>query len=121
LTTLRDALENHVRNAAPDAVVFGASVPRLPNTLCFAVPGVAAETMVIGLDLAGFAVSSGAACSSGKVARSHVLTAMGVELDLAAGAIRLSLGWATTADEIARFGEIFGRVLAPMRRSRNAA
>lgn len=121
LAALRDDLESHVRNAAPDAVVFGAGAPRLPNTLCFAIPGVAAETLVIGLDLAGFAVSSGAACSSGKVARSHVLSAMGVGPDLAAGAVRLSLGWATTADEIAQFGEAFGRVLAPMRRSRNAA
>ena len=121
LAALRDALEGHVRKAAADAVVFGASAPRLPNTLCFAVPGVAAETLVIGLDLAGFATSSGAACSSGKVARSHVLTAMGAGPDLAAGAVRLSLGWATTANEIARFAEVFGRVLAPMRRSRNAA
>lgn len=121
LAALRDALEGHVVNAAPDAVVFGAGAKRLPNTLCFAVPTVTAETLMIGLDLAGFAASSGSACSSGKVARSHVLTAMGVEPDLAAGAIRLSLGWATTAEEVARFGEVFGRVLAPMRRSRSAA
>lgn len=121
LRGLRDALESHVRNAAPDAVIFGAEVDRLPNTLCFAIPGVAAETLLIGLDLAGFAVSSGAACSSGKVARSHVLTAMGVEPGLAAGAVRLSLGWASTAEETARFGDAFGRILAPMRRGRNAA
>src|SRR5579883_1552931 len=121
LRGLRDALESHVLNAAPDAVVFGAGVDRLPNTLCFAIPGVAAETLLIGLDLAGFAVSSGAACSSGRVARSHVLTAMGVEPGLAAGAVRLSLGWASTAEEAARFGDAFGRILAPMRRDRNAA
>ncbi|HLJ71726.1 MAG TPA: aminotransferase class V-fold PLP-dependent enzyme, partial [Roseiarcus sp.] len=121
LRALRDALEGHVLGAAPDAVVFGAGVDRLPNTLCFAIPGVAAETLLIGLDLAGFAVSSGAACSSGKVARSHVLTAMGVEPALAAGAVRLSLGWASTAEEAARFGEAFGRILAPMRRGRSAA
>jgi cysteine desulfurase len=121
LAALRGALESYVLNAAPDAVVFGAGAERLPNTLCFAVPGVTAETLVIGLDLAGFAASSGAACSSGKVARSHVLTAMGVEPDLAGGGVRLSLGWATTAEEIARFGEAFGRVLTPMRRGRSAA
>ncbi len=121
LAALRDALERHVLEAAPDAVVFGAGAARLPNTLCFAVPGVGAETLVIGLDLAGFAVSSGSACSSGKVARSHVLTAMGVEPGLAAGAVRLSLGWASTEEEVARFGEAFGRILAPMRRGRNAA
>jgi cysteine desulfurase len=117
----RDDLERYVLSAAPDAVIFGGDAPRLPNTLCFAVPGVTAETLVIGLDLAGFAVSSGAACSSGKVARSHVLTAMRVAPQLAAGAVRLSLGWATTADEIARFGADFGRILGPMRRGRSAA
>ncbi len=121
LAALCNALEGHVLNAAPDAVVFGAGAARLPNTLSFAVPGVTAETLVIGLDLAAFAVSSGSACSSGKVARSHVLTAMGVQPELAAGAVRLSVGWATTVEEIARFGEAFGRVLAPMRRGRSAA
>jgi cysteine desulfurase len=121
LAALRDALEGHILEAASDAVIFGAGVRRLPNTLCFAVPGVGAETLLIGLDLAGFAVSSGSACSSGKVGRSHVLTAMGVEPGLAAGAVRLSLGWASMPGEVARFGEIFSRVLAPMRRGRSAA
>jgi cysteine desulfurase len=121
LARLRDALEAAVLGAAPDAVIFGAGAARLPNTLCFAIPGLGAETLVIGLDLAGFAVSSGSACSSGKVARSHVLTAMGVTPGLASGALRLSLGWASKADEIQRFAEAFGRVLAPMRRNRNAA
>jgi len=121
LESLRDALETHILAAAPDAVIFGSGVARLPNTLCFAVPGVAAETLVIGLDLAGFAASSGAACSSGKVAHSHVLAAMGAEPALAAGAVRLSLGWASTADEVARFGESFGHIVAPMRRGRSAA
>ena len=77
-------------------VVFGAAAPRLPNTLAFAAPGVAAATLLIALDLAGVAVSSGSACSSGKVTPSHVLAAMGVEPGLAAGAIRrqLRLGFA---------------------------
>jgi cysteine desulfurase len=121
LAGLRDALASHVLAAAPDAVIFGAGAERLANTLCFAVPGVGAETLLIGLDLAAFAVSSGSACSSGKVARSHVLTAMGVQPELAAGAVRFSLGWASSADEIARFGEAFGAILAPMRRGRSAA
>ena len=121
LAELRDALLKQVRAAAPDAIVFGEAAERLPNTLCFAIPGVGAETLVIGLDLAGVAVSSGAACSSGKVARSHVLTAMGVAPALAGSAIRLSLGWSSTAKDVAGFGAALMRVLAPMRRNRSAA
>jgi cysteine desulfurase len=121
LEALRDRLANAVRAAAPDAAIFAEAAPRLPNTLCFAVPGVSAETLVIGLDLAGFAVSSGAACSSGKVSPSHVLAAMGVEASLASGAVRLSIGWSSTSEEVARFGQTFGSVLAPMRRRRSAA
>jgi cysteine desulfurase len=121
LAELREGLLREVLAAAPDAVVFGAAAERLPNTLCFAIPGVAAETLVIGLDLAGVAVSSGAACSSGKVARSHVLMAMGVQPTLAASAIRLSLGWSSTADDVRGFGEALARVLAPMGRNRSAA
>ena len=79
LAALRDRLEQRVRETAPEAVVFGAAAPRLPNTLAFAAPGVAAATLLIALDLAGVAVSSGSACSSGKVTPSHVLAAMGVE------------------------------------------
>jgi len=76
---------------------------RLPNTSCIAFDGLAAETLLMALDLAGICVSSGSACSSGKVAPSHVLQAMGVAPDLAKGAIRVSLGWDTTADDIDRF------------------
>ncbi len=78
LAALRDALAMTVLAAAPDAAAFGAIAPRLPNTHCFAVPGVEAATLMIALDLAGVAVSSGSACSSGKVTPSHVLAAMGV-------------------------------------------
>ena len=67
LLTLRDRLSDAVRDCAPDAAIFGETAPRLPNTLCFAVPGVEAATLMIALDLAGVAVSSGSACSSGKV------------------------------------------------------
>ena len=85
LAALRDEAERGLRAAAPARSVFGAGAERLPNTLAFAVPGVRAETALIAFDLAGVAVSSGSACSSGKVRRSHVLDAMGVEPALARG------------------------------------
>ena len=94
---------------------------RLPNTLCFAVPRVEAATLMIALDLAGVAVSSGSACSSGKVAPSHVLAAMGAPAELARGAIRLSLGWASTDADVDRFAQAFASVVARMRASRRGA
>jgi cysteine desulfurase len=97
---LRDQLESELKRLDCGAVIFAEAVERLPNTSCFALPGVAAETAVIALDLAGIAVSSGSACSSGKVGASHVLSAMGVEPALARGALRVSLGLETGADEI---------------------
>lgn len=97
---LRRRFEVGLKSIAPDAVIFGAEVDRLPNTTLFAVPGVKAETAVIALDLDGMAVSSGAACSSGKVAPSHVLAAMRVATPLAGGAIRVSLGPTTTETEV---------------------
>ena len=78
---------------APDARVFGAGAQRLPNTTCISMPGVAAETQVMALDLAGVCVSAGSACSSGKVHRSAVLAAMGIEDAEAGSAIRISFGW----------------------------
>jgi cysteine desulfurase len=75
-------------------------VERLPNTSLFAAPGIRAETAVIAFDLAGIAVSSGSACSSGKVQPSHVLAAMGVVPELSRGAIRLSLGWETSEADV---------------------
>jgi cysteine desulfurase len=121
LAALRDALTAAVLASAPDAAIFGALAPRLPNTLCFAVPGIAAATLVIALDLAGVAVSAGSACSSGKVTRSHVLEAMGVAPDLAGGAIRLSLGWASREADVARFAEAFAGAVPNLRRRRGAA
>ncbi len=103
LADLRDGLEQGALAIAPDAVVLSARVERLPNTTCIAVPGAKAETLVIGLDLAGVAVSSGSACSSGKVEASHVLSAMGVPEELAQGAIRVSLGFATKRADIENF------------------
>jgi cysteine desulfurase len=103
MLALRDRLEVGLRAATPAAVIFGATVERLPNTTLVALPGMKAETAVIAFDLDGVAVSSGAACSSGKVQPSHVLAAMGVPPELARGAIRLSLGWNTTEFEVDRF------------------
>ena len=94
-------LEEGLRQT-PGAIVFSGDVPRLPNTTLFTVPGMRAETAVIGFDLEGIAVSSGSACSSGKVQPSHVLEAMGVGPDLAQGAVRLSLGWSTSPADIDR-------------------
>jgi cysteine desulfurase len=102
---LRDLLEEQILMAAPDAVVIGARQPRLPNTTPLAMPGVAAETQIIALDLAGVMVSAGAACSSGKVGPSHVLAAMGVAPEIAVGTIRVSLGWSTTDADIGHFIE----------------
>jgi cysteine desulfurase len=101
--SLRDAVEASITMVAPEAVVLGASVPRLPNTSAIAMPGTAAETQVIALDLDGVMVSAGAACSSGKVGPSHVLAAMGVPKDIASSTIRVSLGWSTTAADIDHF------------------
>ncbi len=100
---LRDRLEADLRHHTPDVIVFGEEAERLPNTTLFSHPGLRAETAVIGFDLAGVAVSSGSACSSGKVQLSHVLAAMGVEPALARGAIRVSTGPLTTDTDLERF------------------
>jgi cysteine desulfurase len=105
MAKLRAALEAGIKAATPEAVIFGETAPRLPNTTLFSVPGMKAETAVISFDLNGIAVSSGAACSSGKVTASHVLAAMGVEPQLARGAVRVSLGWSSTKSEVERFLE----------------
>ncbi|MBA5776931.1 cysteine desulfurase [Stappia sp. F7233] len=99
----------------PDTVVFGESAARLPNTCSFAVPGIAAETALIALDLEGVAVSSGHACSSGKVSASHVLKAMGVEEELARGALRVSSGWGTTRADIEGFLAAWRKVSGRLR------
>jgi cysteine desulfurase len=101
--TLRDALEEGIVAAAPEAVVLGATVARLPNTSAIAMPDVAAETQVIALDLDGVMVGAGAACSSGKVGPSHVLEAMGVGPDLVGSTIRVSLGWDSSEADVDHF------------------
>lgn len=105
MAALRQRLEEGLQKATPKLMIFGRESPRLPNTVLAALPGMKAETAVIALDLAGFAVSSGAACSSGKVQASHVLAAMGASEEVARGGVRISLGASTTEAEIDRFIE----------------
>lgn len=123
LAALRDRLEAGLAALAPDTVVFGRTAPRLPNTSAFATPGVKAETALIMLDLAGVALSSGSACSSGKVRRSHVLSAMGVDPVMSEGALRASLGWTTCEADIDQFLAAYAKALAanPNRRTQAAA
>jgi len=100
-STLRDSFERGLTSLAPDAVIFGAGTTRLSNTSNFALPGIAAETAVMALDLDGVMVSSGSACSSGKVKPSHVLRAMGVSEALAGCALRVSFGWNSSEADVA--------------------
>lgn len=108
IKALRDKLESSLE----DAMIFGAGVDRLPNTTCFAVPGMSAETLLMAFDLDGIAVSSGSACSSGKVSKSHVLAAMGVAPEISRAAIRVSLGWNTTSEHIDHFIAVWQRICA---------
>ncbi len=112
IAALRDDAERRLRAIAPDLVVFGGAAERLCNTSCLTMPGVPSESQVMALDLAGVAVSAGSACSSGKVGESHVLRAMGVDPAAAECAIRVSLGWASTAADIDRLVEAWGALHA---------
>ncbi len=105
---LRDILESALEAPARETIFVGKGADRLPNTTCFAAPGWKGETQVMQMDLAGFAISAGSACSSGKVRESRVLRAMGFDAEVARSAVRVSLGPATTEDEIARFAEAWG-------------
>lgn len=109
---LRDRFETELKQIAPDAIIFGQDAPRLANTSNFALPGIAAETAVMALDLDGVMVSSGAACSSGKVKPSHVLAAMGVSEDIARCAIRVSFGWNSVAADVEAAIAALSRLLA---------
>jgi cysteine desulfurase len=122
MTALRDRVETGIQVATPQAVIFGAATPRLPNTTLFAVPGIKAETAIIAFDLNGIAVSSGSACSSGKVQASHVLRAMGVEPALAQGAVRVSLGWSTCETDVERLLNAWNKVTSSLlKKHANAA
>jgi cysteine desulfurase len=115
LKILRNRLESGLRQT-PDVIVFSDDAPRLPNTTLYTVPGLRAETAVIGFDLAEIAVSSGSACSSGKVQPSHVLKAMGFDGELAQGAVRLSLGWSTSEADIDRCLEAWRKLAGTLLR-----
>jgi cysteine desulfurase len=118
LCALRDELEAIVRRILPDARPLGAGAPRLPNVAAFTTPGFKAETLLMALDLAGVAVSSGSACSSGKVKTSHVLAAMG---ETENAALRASLGWNSTLEEIQSFGIAFAEIVGRMKARTSAA
>lgn len=108
---LREKLETELTRVTPHAVILGVNAQRLPNTTLIAVPGKDAETLVIKFDLLGVAVSAGAACSSGRVGESHVLKSMGVDMEIARSAIRISLGPSTTEEEIKRFVVLWSEVV----------
>ncbi len=121
LQALRSRLEHGLKQT-PGTIIFSEKASRLPNTTLFTVPGLRAETAVIGFDLAGVAVSSGSACSSGKVQPSHVLEAMGFGPKIAQGAVRLSLGWSTSETDIDRALEAWRKLSdALLREERNTA
>ena len=115
LGRLRDRFEAELKRVAPDVVVFGETVARIPGTSNFAIPGLNSETAVIALDLDGIAVSSGAACSSGKVKPSHVLAAMGVPDSLARCGIRVSFGWSSRESDVDAAIDSLSRLLARRR------
>jgi cysteine desulfurase len=114
-------LEAGLLAMASDAVVFGAGAQRAGNVVNFAVPGLGSAAAMMGLDLIGLSVSSGSACSSGKVGTSHVLAAMGVPAELAGCALRVSLGWDSTDEDVEAFLSGFAQVLERHRERRNKA
>lgn len=114
---LRDRLESELVKLTPGAQIIGQGGPRIANTTCVAVPGQSSEILLIKFDLAGVAVSSGSACSSGKVGTSHVLTAMGIDADTARSAIRISLGWNTSAADIETFLSTWSEILGDRTRA----
>lgn len=119
VASIRDLLAERLASAAPDAILIGEGASRAPNTLCLAVPGWRGDAQAMAMDLAGFAVSAGPACSSGKAAPSRTLRAMGFDETTAASAIRVSLGPTTTEHDAARFADAWARAYR-MRRPRAA-
>ena len=117
LGALRNLLETEIERRFPQTLFYGQEASRLPNTSAFALPGLNAQTALMALDLAGVAVSSGSACSSGKVKESHVLSAMGVKEKTA---LRVSLGWTTTPEDIDEFVMVLETVVSQIRSRRSA-
>ena len=116
LEQLRDELWGRLAAGVPDLVRHAAAAPHAPHILCFSVPGADSEALLMHLDLAGVAVSSGSACSTGAVEPSHVLVAMGVSRELALGAIRFSLGHQSTAADVERVAEVMPGVVSKVRK-----
>jgi cysteine desulfurase len=116
LAVLRDALETALLARIPDARVHARNAPRAPHIISISVPGTDSESMLMALDLQGVACSAGSACQSGNVDPSHVLSAIGAPHDLAAGAIRMSLGSLTTEEQVTRVAELFPALIAKARR-----
>jgi len=116
LAILRDRLESELLARIPDAVVHARTAPRAPHVLNISVPGTDSESLLMALDLAGVACSSGSACQSGNVDPSHVLTAIGVPRELATAAVRMSLGSLTTPECIDRVAELFPALITKARR-----
>lgn len=121
MQALSQRVEDGLRSMAPDVVIFGADADRIGNVVDFAVPGVGNATAMMALDLMGLSVSSGSACSSGKVGASHVLAAMGVDRTLADCALRVSFGWNSTSEDADAFLAGFEKVLSRQRRAGQAA
>ncbi|MGI8618818.1 MAG: cysteine desulfurase family protein [Gemmatimonadaceae bacterium] len=121
LRKLRDELERAILQRVPDAVVHGRNAPRAPHILSVSVPGTDSESLLMALDLKGVAASGGSACQSGSVSGSHVLKAMGVRPDLAAAAVRMSLGCLTTEDCVRRVAEVFPALVDKARSMASAA
>ncbi|MFO1125553.1 MAG: cysteine desulfurase family protein [Methylocystis sp.] len=118
LADLRDALEREVLKVAPDARFYGLTAPRAPNASAFAIPGLAARTLLMAIDLENVALSAGSACSSGKMTESHVLAAMGAA---EREALRASLGWSSTPEDVEQFGKVLARVVDRVRSRHSAA
>ena len=121
LARMRDALEQALVERIPDAVVHGRGAPRAPHILNLSVPGTDSESLLMALDMAGVAASSGSACQSGSVSPSHVLAALGVRPDLATGAVRMSLGALTTDEGVSRVAQLFPALIQKARRLSGAA
>ncbi|MFP5286548.1 MAG: cysteine desulfurase family protein, partial [Thermoanaerobaculia bacterium] len=121
LAALRDRFEAGLRSAVPDAVVHCTDSPRLPNTSHVAFPGVEGEALLIRLDLAGFAVSTGSACSSGTVEPSKTLLAAGISREEALSSLRVSFGITNAPEEVDLFLDVLAREVAELRRLSPAA
>jgi cysteine desulfurase len=107
VAVLRNSLEEAVAASLSETIFIGRELARLPNTSCFSTPGWKGESQVMAMDLSGFAISAGSACSSGKVRESRVLRAMGFDADVAASAVRVSLGPDTTSAEVLQFAQVW--------------